>query len=220
MKTIRLLLLGVIGFLTVSCGPTIILNNTSHGARQVLTSNLKIGSVKNVGDFYVALGAKIEGRDSVLAILVTCNADSKKSIFAKGDKFRIGFSDGTELALQNIFENEFEEESGTRVTHSIRNDYGYLYSYGPFTDSFYVEPYTISRMVPEVTTYKETNSYALYLISRRDASIIAKKSTVKIRIESSMGDLDVADPEKIGDVFMQLGKTLFPVIEQNYDSAF
>jgi len=203
----------------VSCGPSIVLNTETQGERRVLTSEIKLAS-NDYGNFYTSLGAIVTEKDTVLAILVSCDADATRSVFTKGSKFRIKFTDNTEVALENIFENEFQTEDKTRVIDNYRTDYGYLYSYGPLYGDIYVEPYAISRIVPQVTHYKQTNSYALFLISKHQAYTIGNKQAAKIRIESQSGDVDITDQAKINSVFSSLYECLVPAVQKPNNTNF
>lgn len=186
----------------VSCSPLRIVMNSreTDGSRLVLTSDKDL-----FGDFDIAMGAKVSPKDTVLAILIKSTKRSDHGIFDKDDRMMFRLSDGSEIYLKNLYHKEYEKQSETETTTRRAVDYGYVYSYDPIYDDVFVNPVEMSRLVPEVRTRITTNSYALYLITRKQLLDIIQKGVVKLRIEYEMGEDDMPSPnsasELLGNIY-------------------
>jgi len=167
-----------------SCSPLrIVMNTTSpDGERTIVTSDQPLFTYSQ-GQLTAALGCRIHGRDTVLALLVTSDADSGHGIFGKGDRVMVRFQDNTEFSIENLYDKEFETHTETGVTQHMQTDYGYAYSYDPYFDDIYLTPYQINRMVPRAYTRKVSNSYALYLLNREQITSLMTKPVIKLRVE-------------------------------------
>lgn len=178
----------------VSCSPLRIVMNSREpdGSRLVLTSDKDL-----FGDFDIAMGAKVSPKDTVLAVLVTSTKRADHGIFDKDDRMMFRLSDGSEIHLNNLYHQEYEKRSETETTTRRSVDFGYVYSYDPIYDDVFVNPVEMSRLVPEVRTRITTNSYALYLITRRQLMDIVQKGVVKLRIEYEMGEDDMPSPSSV-----------------------
>lgn len=202
MKRITIILAAA-ALAVASCGGPlrIAMNTTSpDGTRNIVTSNQHLFRF-NKGNIEIALGARITDRDTVLGILVTCDAHTDYGIFDKGNRMMFRLSDGSEISLSNIYEREYEQHEETSVSNQYRTDYGYAYSYSPLMDDIYITPFEVNRLVPRVNTYKVTNSYALYLITKKQLEDIIGKGVMKIRVETDSHDLDMNDTQEASQLF-------------------
>jgi len=205
-----------------SCSPLRIVMNTTtpDGERTILTSDQPLFSY-NQGQLTAALGCRIHGKDTVLAILVTSDADSGHGIFNKGDRIMVRFNDNSEFSIENLYDKEFETHTETGVTNQMVTDFGYAYSYDPFLDDIYLTPYQINRMVPRAYTRKVSNSYALYLLNREQITSLMTKPIVKLRVEIENADLDMPYTDGLNDYFTALMSCLWEGIGNQFErSAF
>lgn len=188
-----------------SCSPLrIVMNTTSpDGERTIVTSEQHLFSY-NQGEMEAALGCRIHGKDTVLALLVTSDANSGHGIFDKGNKLMVRFNDKSEIELKNIYDKEFESHTETGVTQQMRTDFGYAYTYDYWTDTIDLTPYQINRMVPQSYTRKVSKSYALYLLTRKQITALMTKPVVKLRVEIEDADLDMPNTEGVNDLFTAL----------------
>lgn len=201
----KLIAIAVSGILAVSCGmfQKIEINTSSKGERQILTCD------RNLFDgLKVALGARISGKDTVLAVLVSTDETSNHGIFDQDDKFQIKFSDDKVIELSNIYDQEFEKETTTGITETPRTDFRYAYTYNPYYDAVVVTPYTVTQMVPHAYSTTRTTSYALYLISKNQLEDIIGKEIVKLRIETDSDYRDMHSPAHTSRIFGTLYKYL------------
>ena len=191
--------------LTAACSPLkIIMNSTDpNGDRYVLTSDQSLFSSK-MGHIKVALGAKIHQRDTVLAILITSDANTDHGIFDMNDRLLIRFADQSVLTLKNIYDREFETETTTTQTQERVSTYGYDYVYSPWTDNVYVTPYEAYSFVPRTYVTKTTNSYALYLLTKTQLLDIINKNVIKLRVEVENNELDMPSPGSTSAIFSSI----------------
>lgn len=206
----------------VSCSPLrIAMNSTdADGVRTLLTTNQRLmGNAQGVMD--IALGARIDKKDTVLAVLVTIDADSGHGVFNKGNLMRIRLNDNKEINLENLYDKEYEEKEETYVSQTPKTDFGYAYSYDYFTGDIWVSPYTINRMVPTVRTSKSSYSYALYLITKPQLNDIITKGVKKLRVEIENSDLDMPETSGVSELFKDMYLVLREEINKNFvRSAF
>ncbi len=205
----KFIVITVLGMLAVSCGMfrKIEINTSSKGERQILTCD------RNLFDgMKVALGARISGRDTVLAVLVSTDESSNHGIFDRDDKFQIRFSDDKVIELSNIYDREFEKETTTGVSETPRTDFGYAYTYDPYYDAVVLTPYTITQMVPHSYSTTRTTSYALYLISKNQLEDITGKEIIKLRIETDSDYRDMQSPARVSRTF----ETLYRYLREAY----
>ena len=200
----------------VSCSPLhIIYNSTSaDGERIVCTSNQGLFGYGK-GHMEVALGARMAGKDTVLAILITSDQDSDHGIFDKDDRLLVRLADRRTVTLTNIYDKEFDSETSTNYTEQRVTEYGYGYTYSPWTDNIYLTPFEVSAMVPKVYTTKTTNSYALYLISRQDLLDIIDKGVIKLRVEIEDDEFDMPNPGYASTVIGKCYQCLLEGIANN-----
>jgi len=190
---------------TSSCGVIRLALDTrdSNGVRTVATSNAHLmGNMK--GQMDIALAARVEKKDTIMAVILTINADSGHGLFNKGDKMKIRLDDDSVIDLVNLYDKEYEEKEETYVTDSPRTQIRYAYSYDYFYDDFFVSPYMVNQMVPEVRHTKNSYSYALYLITKPQINDIIKKGVKKLRVEIENDDLDMPDPTTVPGTFQAL----------------
>lgn len=188
-----------------SCYPlTIVMNSTnSKGERTVLTSNQPLFTTSR-GSFDVALGTRIAGRDTVIAVLITADTNDNHGIFNKDDKMMFKLSNGKVISLTNVYDKAFDTHTETDVTQTPRTDWGYAYSYSPWSDNIYVTPYAINRMVTRVSTRKINNSYALYLISRDQLWNIISNQVTKLRVEVEDNEYDMPNTDNVSSLFKDI----------------
>lgn len=203
MQKILFAIIAAVAF--ASCAPLkIAMNQTgSDGSRYILTSNQHLFNAGK-GNIEVALGAKVYGRDTLMAILITCDANVGHGVFNKGNKLMFRLKDNSEIVLTNLYDKEYEETQETNVSNEYRHEYGWGYAYSPWMDEVYVLPYEVTRTVPRINTYTVANSYALYLISKPQMHDIITKGIVKIRVEVEDRDLDTEDTEGFAEMFHQM----------------
>lgn len=205
MKRTFCFIIAAVALMAASCSPLrIVLNSTdSTGARSMLTSNKNLmGNFDGAVD--IALGSRIEKKDTILAVLITIDADSGHGVFNKGNQMKIRLNDDSVIELTNLYDKEYEEKEETYVSQSTRFQTRYAYAYDIFTDDIWVTPYTVSQMVPEVHTSKKSLSYALYLISKKQLNDIITKGVKKLRVEIENYDLDMPDPSGASATFKEL----------------
>lgn len=196
----------VVCLCAIGCSPLRIVMNSKNedGERIVLTSDKRL-----FNDVSVALGAKVAGKDTVLAVLVTYDGNSTHGVFDKDDRMLVRLSDQKVITLNNVYHKEFEEETVTNTTTRRVSDFGYAYSYDPYTDDIYVTPYEVSRFIPQVSTTHITRSYALYFISRPDLDAIIDKGVIKLRIELENSELDMPNTGGVSKTFGKLKDCLY-----------
>lgn len=206
-----LLFIAVCMAAAVSCSPLKLVMNSrdKDGSRLVLTSDKHL-----FDNFDMALGAKVSPKDTVLAILITSTKRSDHGIFDTDDRLLLRLSDGSEVALNNIYHMEYEKESVTESGTRRVYDYGYVYSYDPLYDNVYVNPVEISKLVPEVHTRVTTNSYALYLIPRKQLVDIIEKGVIKLRVEYEMGEEDMPNTSSVSGTLRGMYECLKEGIDQ------
>jgi len=166
------------------------------------------------------MGAKISGKDTVLAFVLTCDADSDHGIFDEGNKFMFRLSDGSEISLSNLYDKEYEKDEGTSVSQQYQTDYGYSYSYSPWTDDIYISPFEVTRLVPRINHYKTTKSYALYLVTPKQLTDIITKGVKKVRVEIEDKDIDMTDTENVAPLISQLYECLKGGLSKELRSEF
>lgn len=203
MKKVFLLLSVVLT--VVCCSPLrVAMDQTgSDGARYLLTSDQHLFR-SGKGNVDIAIGAKIMGRDTILAFLLTCDANVGHGIFNKGNRLMFRLSDDSEIFLDNLYDKEYEEHEETSVSNRFKTDYGLAYAYNPWYDEVYVTPYEVTRVVPQVNTYKTTNSYALYLVTKPQMTDLLNKGIKKIRVEIEDSDLDMNDTDGVSGMFLEM----------------
>lgn len=203
MKKLILAIIAVTA--AVSCSPLkIAMNQTgSDGSRYIVTTNQHLFSAGK-GSIEIALGTKISGRDTILGFIITCDANVGHGVFNQGNKLMFRLADNSEISLTNLYDKEYEESEQTSVSNDYRQQYGWAYAYDPWTDGIYVTPYEVTRVIPHVNTYKVTNSYALYLVTKPQLKDLTSKGIRKIRVEIEDSDLDTQDTEGVSEMFKQM----------------
>ncbi len=199
----------------ISCSPLRIVMNSkdAEGRRTILTSNQSLFRY-GFSDIFVALGARVAPKDSVLAILVTCDKDTDHGIINKDDRMLIRLKDDSTITLKNLYDREFDSSTYTTETTERVSSFGYSYGYDPWFDEIYISPYEISSFVPRKYVRKETNSYALYLVTKKQMQDIINKGVTKLRIEIEDRDLDMPDPENASAIFAAQYDLLYKTAKQ------
>lgn len=175
----------------------------SDGTRNLITSDQYLFR-SGGGSIDIALGERYKGNDTVMAFLITYDARSGHGVFNKGNKLMFRLNDGSEISLTNIYDKEYDVQEETHVTDNFRTDYGWAYSYSPWTDDVYVTPYEVTRVVPQVRHYKTTNSYGLYLVSKTQLKALMTKGIKKLRVETENDELDWTDTEGVSKLITDM----------------
>jgi len=179
----------------------------SDGARYLLTSDQYLFRGDD-GSIDIALGEKYIGKDTIMAFLITYDANSGHGVFNKGNKLMFRLGDKSEIALSNVYDKEYEEKEETQVNDRIHTDVAWSYSYSPWTDEIYVTPYEVTRVIPQVRRYKISNSYGLYLVSKSQLNSLMTKGITKIRVETENSDMDMTDTEGVSQMIVEMYKCL------------
>lgn len=215
MKKISIILAVILA--AASCSSLRLVMNSvdSKGARTLVTSNTNLmGGVD--GTMEIALGARVEGKDTVMAVILTVEADSGHGIFNEGNKMKLRLNDDSVIELTNLYDKEYEEETETYTTTTRIPTTRWAYAYDYYYGDFFVAPYMVNQMIPEVRTRKNSYSYALYLISKPQMNNIIGKGVKKLRVEIENDDLDMADPRCVSDIFKSLYDVLREGLAKNY----
>jgi len=218
MKKITLFLIAALAL--VSCGtPKIAMDTSIKGDRVLLTSDTKVARL-NEGRITFALGAKLSKKDTIVALLVTCDADTGHGVFDRDDRIMFKYSDGSEVYLKNMYDREYESSQETHVSGTPVTTSGLYYAYGPWATGYWLYPGTVTAWVPQVYTTKTTNSYGLYPITKNDIKRAMGKEVVKLRIETNVGDVDIDDPKDIAALMKDLFQCLAEAAQNKKDTTF
>lgn len=190
----------MLGLALSSCAPLRVVSNTEkNGVHEICTSDLHL-----FDQFEMAMGMRIEKRDTILALLITCDKDSDHGVFDKDDRLLVRFTDGEEMSLKNIYNKEYHKETRTNYTEDTYLEDRWVYSYSPYTDSIYLTPVTFRTFVPRTYTTTLSHSYALYPITREQYRKLSGKGIAKLRIEIDSADCDMSAPENFSAVIKEL----------------
>lgn len=212
----KILLFAAICLLSVACSPLRIVLNTKapDGERTILTSNVPLFSY-DFSTMEAALGARISGKDTVMAVLITCDKDSNHGIFDKDDRMLIRMSDNSVITLTNVYDREFEIETQTNQTQERISSIRYDYVYSPWADAVFIAPYEVSTFIPRTYITRKSNSYALYFITRQQLFDIMNKEVVKLRIEIENDEVDMPQPGNTSATF----KALYDCLKECMDKS-
>lgn len=171
-----------------SCGPARLVmdTHTNDGDRVMLTSDTRI-----FGDVEIALGARMNAKDTVLAVLVTYDGRSDHGVFEVDDKLQFRLNDGEEITLLNVYDREYNKETDTYTTNDRETRFGYAYAYDPFYGATYVTPVEVNSFIPRTHTRTITESYGLYLVTKKQLNDIISKGLAKLRVEIENDELDM-----------------------------
>ncbi len=199
MKT-RCAVILILATVLASCAPTIVLDKTYKGSHVILTSDTDLYGFDG-GEFDVALGMKASAKDTLLAVLVTYDGDTKSGVFDKDDRIYFRLNDSTEFSIKNMYDREFESSTEVMTTESLHQEYGFGYAYSPYMNAFYVTPVSVTRWVPEVYTRRIHKSKGLYLITKKEFNDVVTKGVAYLKIESGAGDSEMPDPSSVAGTF-------------------
>ncbi len=212
MRNIRILLFFfTLSFLGGCATLKLAYTDNNDGKRTVMSSNISLFSAKSY-NFDIAMGARVSEKDTIMAVLITCDKDSDHGIFNKGNRLMIKLEGGEIISLSNVYEKEFEEKSQVVNTTDRVNSYGYEYFYSPYDDAVYLSPYEVTTFVPRTYVRRTHNSYALYLISKKQINDICQKGVIKLRVEIEDKDIDMPYPEHAPAIFSELYTFISPII--------
>jgi len=200
----KLSLLVALVAMMASCDTIKIAMNTTNadGERRVMTTSPRFFSTQGY-DVNIAGGVLIQGKDTLAGVIITCDAPNKKPLFEVGSRMLIRLTDGQTITLKNMLDKESESHTETQYTEHMQTDYGYVYS--PWGPGFYATPYRVTSMVPEVYVNEVNNSYAIYPISYNQVMDIINKGVEKLRIETSVINLDMPYTGGVAETFKTLG---------------
>jgi len=204
-----LIILAAAALVLAACAPLSLVVNTEHdGTRLMVTSNQRLFNYKG-GTISAALGVKCTPKDTLLAILITSDEDTKSGIFDKGDKIMIRFDDQSVIEIENIYDKEVEKETTTTTTTDYHNSWNYAYS--PWCTPYFWGPYDAYAFVPSVrtTTTTTSTSYALYPLNYQQIAKLRDRTIIKFRVETANQDLDMPEPQEASEVFHDLGNFLY-----------
>jgi len=122
-------------------------------------------------------------------------------------------TDGQEITLKNLLDRESESYTETSVNNTFQTSYGYVYS--PWGPGFDITPYHVTSMVPQVYVNQVNNSYAVYPITYNQTMAIINKGVEKLRIETSVVNLDMPYTGGVAELFKNLGMCLIEGIKDN-----
>jgi len=217
MKKLSLLVAMVA--LMASCNTIKIAMNSvnSEGHRRIMTTSPNFFNTQGY-EVNLAGGVLIQGKDTLAGLVITCDAPVKDALFEVGSKMRIRLTDGQEITLKNLLDRESESHTETEVSQHMQTDYGYIYS--PWAPGFYATPYRVTSMVPDVYYKEVNNSYAIYPISYDQTMEIINKGVEKLRIETSVINLDMPYTGGVAETFKQIGLCLIEGIKDNPSTNF
>lgn len=219
MNTIKALK-SIIAFLVItvfvtSCNSLrIAVDTTAHGERMIVTSDADLFNFENA-TISAALGENINGRDTLMGILVVFDSDINKPIFNVGDKMVFTLCDNTSVTLTNLYDKEFESETKTTVTDRPITTTDFYYCYDPVVDGVYLAPGTVTRFVPEVNVRNIRRSYALYPISKPELQDIINKGVASIMVESDFADMKSTHTEEFSQLFAEMWALLRAEVKAN-----
>lgn len=204
-----LIIFAAMALAVCSCNPLrIVMDKNRNGERTIVTSSHRFFSYKD-GVLDIALGCQIHGKDTILAILLTSDADKGHAVFDNGDKLMFRLKDGKTITLSNVYDKSAYETQTRVETYTERHvDYTYGYAYSPWADAFYVSPYQISTFVPRTHTIHESKSYALYLVTLKQMTDLCCNEVVKVRVQVDDGDADLDPAHGITELLNQIGDCL------------
>jgi len=217
----RFLILALVCALAASCSSLKIVLNTkdANGTRTIATSTHKLFGYK-MSSIDVGLAARIQQKDTIVAVIIKCDVDSDHGIFEKGDRFMVRFNDGSMIELSNVYDREYEKETSTTQTHERVSSYGYDYAYSPWAPGLYLAPFEIVSWVPRTYVTQVTHSYALYLITKEQLMKLISLPAEKLRVEIEGDELDMPDPASATPLFASIFKCLYEEGIQYKRSAF
>lgn len=190
----KFLVLAFVAVIAFACSPKIVVDSVHKGEHTVVTGESNLYSFQH-SSMSCSLGIRVSQKDTILALLITYDGDTGRGIFDKEDQLIFTLNDGSKFALRNLYDNEYESSSEVRTTTSVRNDYTYAYAYSPIMDDIYVTPVSVTRFVPQVYTVKNTKSYGLYLLTKKQFSGIVTSGVKELVIEAIIGDSKMPKPE-------------------------
>jgi len=186
-----------ITFFMTSCNTLRIATDTiTHGERVIVTTDQDIFNYDEA-TISLALGEKINGRDTLMGLLIVFDSDINKPVFNVGDKMVFTLADNKTITLTNLYDKEFESETTTSVTERPVSSFDYYYTYDPIYGGVYLTPATVTRFVPEVTVRTTRRSYALYPISKSELMSIINKGVTNIMVESDYSDMTTQSSENV-----------------------
>jgi len=205
--------------LMASCDTLKIAMNSTNaqGERRVMTTSPRFFSTQGY-EVKIAGGVLIQATDTLAGLIITCDAPEKGALFEVGSRMLIRLTDGQEITLKNMLDREAESYTETQVTERMQTDYGYVYS--PWAPGFYATPYRVTSMVPQVYINEVNNSYAIYPISYNQVLDIISKGVEKLRIETSVINLDMPYTGGVAETFKQIGLCVMEGIKDNPQTNF
>lgn len=175
----------------------------NDGKHTICTSDISL-----FGHFDIAMGMQVSEKDTLMGIVVTCDKNSDHGVFQKGERLMIRFVDGSEMALTNVYDREFDKETTTQEGYESEMETRLAYAYSPWTGNIYLAPVTYHALVPYSYTSTVTKSYALYLVTRQQMHEMLTKQAIKVRVEIESADCDMPHPENFNSRITKLHEFL------------
>jgi len=164
---------------------------------------------------YTTLGAKVAPTDTMYAITVTCNKTTEHTMFRKGNKIIVGFEDGTEFSLVNMWDLDFAVENKKIISNKPVNGVYYNYGFDPWVGYVPLVSNQFYGFVPTLGNEKSTTSYGLYLISTDQLMSVIRKKVTKFVLEAGESKMEMIYPENSSGVYAQLHEFLLECINKH-----
>jgi len=155
-------------------------------------------------DFDIAMGAKVNAKDTMLAVVLTSRMNRDHSIFKKGNKMKFSFHDGTGFTLSNMLDSGFDVENSAIIAGQPVSGVAYGYYYDPWGGLLFGPPNEVHGFVPTLGVSRKSTSYAFYLITCEQVRSISNKELTVFMLEADGRKLESADPDNVKTVFSQL----------------
>lgn len=216
VKTIKsIITIFAITIFMTSCDTLrIAVDSTTRGERVIVTTDEFLFNFEDA-TITAALGEKINGRDTLMGMLVVFDSDINEPVFKVGDKMVFTLYDNTTVTLTNLYDKEFESETTTNVNNRPVSSFDYYYCYDPVVDGVYVTPVQVTRFVPEVTVRNIRRSYALYPISKIELQNIINKGVNSVMIQSGYADMKTTHAEDFSQLFADMWSLLRAEVKAN-----
>lgn len=191
----------------ISCSTiSLVMNSTDDkGVRKMLTSDVNL-----FDEFDAALGCKIENRDTIFSVLVTCTKKASHGIFKKNDRITLTLDDGARVELHNIYNHKFESDT---VSNEAANRSNVEMAYNTILENPGLEIHALDALIPKNLPEKEirNRSYALYPIGKKQLKAIMDKGVKSLSIQAGDNSFDMDDASDVADRF----KDMYSCLKEN-----
>jgi len=209
------LLLAAIAMMT-SCDTIRIVVNSSNnkGERQVMTSSPFLYRVDG-HEVSLAMAAKMTTKDTIAALVVTCDAPVKLPLFVSGQKMKFHLNSGDSITLTNILHLEYESTvDTTEYTYYSTSYQRYYYSDLAICDADYVYVYDgycvgeFNSWVSGMRLKRANNSYAIYPITHSQLCKIVNTGVDDIQMDTNVKDLNMYYTGHVAELMKNLAVCL------------